>query len=437
MSIFENIIGKELTRASLLNVLIRVAALPLGLIVTIMLTRMLSVNDFGAYSFLFGLITIISIPIQSSLSTLNIRHIAINGDAGNYGKIRGLAVYSFIVTTVFLCLAFIITQLVEMSSHIEFDYFFSNLNLIFIISFLIISIGYIGSVLRGFHHAVLGVLPEQVIRPLFYILFIAVVWAFNEERFSKVTALYVMSYSLLISVVVSFYFLYKNLPRECIGFQIKIDFLSWNSTIITLLLLSAVQVFNTNIPILTLGILSSNEDVAVFKVASQFATLSGLGIIAVNFVIGPKIAEEYARKNMKNIQSYLTTGSFTILSITFPIALFFIIFGSHTLTLLFGEAYAAGSKELAILCFAQIINALGGSVGIALNMMGKEKDTFSGMVVAAFVNGVCCYLFIPEYGATGAAYASLISFTVWNSILCLKLYYKTGLLTIPLPGKFR
>jgi O-antigen/teichoic acid export membrane protein len=69
---------------------------------------------------------------------------------------------------------------------------------------------------------------------------------------------------------------------------------------------------------------------------------------------------------------------------------------------------------LLILVFSQLINTMSGSVGVILNMTGKEKVFRNILSIALVINITLNILLIPRFGIEGAAIASATSLVFWN-----------------------
>jgi len=83
-----------------------------------------------------------------------------------------------------------------------------------------------------------------------------------------------------------------------------------------------------------------------------------------------------------------------------------------------------------------MVNLAVGPVALTLVMVGHEKITTIGVVCGAILNIILNFAFIPKWGIEGAAAATSISTIVWNVILVIWLYKKSGIHTTVL-GKIK
>ncbi len=100
-----------------------------------------------------------------------------------------------------------------------------------------------------------------------------------------------------------------------------------------------------------------------------------------------------------------------------PIALVFLFWGDWVLGLVFGAQYVSANGALAILAMGQLTNAALGSVSILLVQSGCDSDSMRGRVVAVGANIALCFASIPLFGLKGAAFASVVSLSLWNVLM--------------------
>jgi O-antigen/teichoic acid export membrane protein len=91
-----------------------------------------------------------------------------------------------------------------------------------------------------------------------------------------------------------------------------------------------------------------------------------------------------------------------------------IIIFNKTILGLFGEEFENGNIILIILCIGQVVNSFSGSVGIILQMIGKQKVQQNFVLIALLINIILTFMLTPVYGGLGAATATVISMAFWN-----------------------
>jgi len=100
-----------------------------------------------------------------------------------------------------------------------------------------------------------------------------------------------------------------------------------------------------------------------------------------------------------------------------PSGFILFLFGRAILYSAFGPAFSASFLPMIILSAGQIINSFFGAIGILLHMSGLERKVARGMIIAAIMNLLLNFALVPLFGMNGAAFATLVTFSVWNIIL--------------------
>ena len=161
-----------------------------------------------------------------------------------------------------------------------------------------------------------------------------------------------------------------------------------------------------------MGIYESNSNIGIYNVSIKIATLTTFSLQAINSILAPKIAKSYAEGNdeYKGLIKFSTKLNFLISA---AVVLGIIVFRNFLLGL-FGESFLAGEIILLIFCGGQIINSFAGSVGVILQMIGKQKVYQNFVVAALIINLILTFILTPIYGGIGAAFATVISMAFWN-----------------------
>jgi len=152
---------------------------------------------------------------------------------------------------------------------------------------------------------------------------------------------------------------------------------------------------------------------AYYAVAVKLTLMIALALSSVNAVYASKISELFALNDITSLKQHLKKASRLIFIITTPAILVLVLF-SKTLLGYFGIEYQMASTALVILLVGQVFNALCGSVGMYMDMTGKQKIFQKIIVIALVVNIVLNWVLIPKYGMIGAAFATALSTILWN-----------------------
>lgn len=422
----------HLLRGSLASIILKVFYTVATLATAIVLARILGPEGYGIYAYAFALITLFSIPAQFGLPTLLVRNIATYQVREQWGLMRGILLRANqAVLLLSLALVFV--------SGIAAWAFAGNFDTEQLTTFAwalvllpLIALGNLrGAALRGLRRVIEGQLPEQLVRPgLFLVFVVAIPWLGVDERLTPSSAMALHAAAGFTAFAVGAWVLVRALPVQTKAVAAEYDTGTWMRSVLPLSFLAGMQTVNNQTDIVMLGIFASAADVGVYRVAVQGAHLVMFTLAAINMVLGPNVARLYTAGDHERLQRTVTWSARVILLTALPVAGAFILFGKPVLAMVFGEEYVRGHTALAILCLGQLINAGAGSVGLLLNMTGYERDTAVGVGIAAVCNVILNLALIPVFGMEGAAAATAISLAVWNVILVRRAFQRTGIVSI-------
>ena len=177
-----------------------------------------------------------------------------------------------------------------------------------------------------------------------------------------------------------------------------------------------------------IGIFKAESEIGIYNVAIKLAMISGLVLGAVNSIVAPKLSEAYNNGRKKEFALIVRQSTRVIFFSSFPILIFLIVFPEFLLSF-FGSEFLIGKTTLYILLVGQIINAFSGSVGVIMQMTGRERLFQNILIVALIINIGMNFLLIPTYGIIGAAIASSASIVFWNLTSVAYIYKEHKVLT--------
>lgn len=413
---------RSLVKGGLGSILVKLISTLAGFLLAVVLARTLGADGYGVYAFALSLIMLIAIPAQVGLPKLVLRETAKADVLEDWHLMRGL--WRWANAYVALCSILMITlglfglwigehwlgaeQLTAMA--------------VGLVLIPLIALGNVrGAALCGLQRVVLGQLPEAVLRPVFTLfLMLGVMWAWPPYSEAPVVAMSVHAVAALLAFSFGAVMLRLSSP---LGLRKKPSAIYrpryWRRAAMPLAMLAGLQVIIAHTDIVMLGALRENQEVGVYRVVIQVATLVAFGLQAANQLLQPYFARLYAQGNLVQLQRLVTASARIILLLALPPALLLFFWGQPLLILLFGGPYAVGATAMTIIVAGQLTNAAFGSVGILLNMTGHERDTVRGVAIAAITNIILNALLIPYFGMNGAAFATAITLLIWNLILWL------------------
>lgn len=199
----------------------------------------------------------------------------------------------------------------------------------------------------------------------------------------------------------------------------------------TPIMLSTVTMFLLNwVAVIILGRYTNEAQVGIYNTAFKIGLSVQLVMLTINIIIAPKVADLYHNKKNEALKTFIHQSTWLITIITFPLALFVIIF-NHWLLGFFGEEFVIqGSFALIIITISTLINAVTGNVDQILNMTGNQKSFFRVIFLALVINVVFNLIFIPKFGINGAALACLVATIFMNVAALIVIKRKLGYYTL-------
>lgn len=388
----------------------------LTFVVGVLLARNLGPENYGIYTFVLSIITLLSLPTKAGLPTLIVRETAKYQQHGKWSKLKGLLTLANVFVVGFsIFVALIAAGTAWMmwggEQSIKTNTFLWALMLLPIVSFDNIR----GATLRGLRKVVQGQVSEQLVKPL--VLVILVGGATILER--ELTPQNIMQYTViaaLIAFTVGIVLLLRCIPRPIRCSAPSFELNTWARSLIPLSLIAGIQVVNSQIGIMILGYFGFDDDAGLYKVASSVVAFTAVGQMIANVVLAPYIVKLFHFKDHAKLQRLLALSARVSFCVSLPVVLMLIVWSESLLSVMFGNEYREAYPALVVLCVGQVINVALGSVGLSLNQLGLEKKSLKASYIAVISNFSICLVFIPQYGLMGAAYANAISVSLRNII---------------------
>ena len=133
--------------------------------------------------------------------------------------------------------------------------------------------------------------------------------------------------------------------------------------------------------------------------------------MALLTVLLPVLSLFFVESEKKHRQSVAISGKYLLL-FSLPVALFISFFSQELLLFLFGEGFVEGGAILKILIWSMPLNFMLILLRHVLVSAKKQKIILWGSLLGAVVNIFLNLLFIPRFGAPGAALATTIAYAI-------------------------
>lgn len=423
--------SSAIRRQTLGNYALKMAQMGLTFLGSMFLARVLGPDGFGIYSFSFSLVSILAIIAEFGLPTLVVRETAKDMAREEVSQVHGIWRWAVNISG---ALAFVIALVGGV--FLIFNPAFVGERLETTLWALplipLLAIGDIrNAALRGLKRVIAGQLPELVLRPAFYLIFlVGWVWLLHWDiSVPIVMRLYLLATGLAFGT--GLWLWWQGTPEDIVLMAPEYKNRPWFKSTAPMAMLAIMSVANLYIATVLQGFLSvPNAEIGIFRVAQQISQLASLGL-AINLVLGPRFAVLYAQNDRDSLQNLAVRSAQIVSSLYLGIAGFFLVFGRQFLGILFGSSFTAAYSILLILLAGQMVNAIVGSVGWILNMSGYEMVAAKIMSFSVVVNVALNLVLIPRMGIRGSAFATTISVTIWNVLLLWQVKARLGIVSLP------
>jgi O-antigen/teichoic acid export membrane protein len=191
---------------------------------------------------------------------------------------------------------------------------------------------------------------------------------------------------------------------------------------LTLLVLTQADVW-----ILSTG--RGQDAVAIYGAAVRMTTFMTVPLLVINSTLLPLISELYARRNQEELERTLRgTAALALIPAVLGF-IFFCVFGGRLIGLAFGNFYSAGLPVLLILSAGQLVNIAGGSCAYVLMMTGHQRDMMWITLVAGAATVGTGFALVQTFGALGVAVGSALGLTLQTVVMWLCTRWRLGIWT--------
>lgn len=418
----------NLMRGGLASIAIKVFGLGFSLLTAVVLARVLGPEQYGIYSYVLAIVSILAIPAMFGLPSLIVRETAKAEVKQEWGKMRGLWFWSNSITaslSIFIAIIAALVLWLNRENFTEMQFLTFAWGIAFIPLSALAALR--GASLRGLRKVIQGQLPEQVLKPALFIVMLAVVGLTGITQLTAQSAMMLNALSAGMAFVFGAWLLLRVKPKQLNNAEKEFERKAWTASVIPFAALSGLAVLVTQTDIVMLGILKEAADVGIYKVAAQGADLAALGIVAANMVTMPYMSRFANKNDIDGLEKIAQKSARLSFFVALGMTLVFFIMGEGLIEFVFGSDYIQSYLPLLLLAAGQLIHAGLGPGGTVLNMSGYEKGTLITLILSALINVALNFIFIPFWGVYGAAIATLISVVFRKVVIWMMVYLTYGI----------
>jgi O-antigen/teichoic acid export membrane protein len=254
-----------------------------------------------------------------------------------------------------------------------------------------------------------------------------------------VSAAYVLSF--VLTAVAAGYFLFREtgigIPSLSTASSTGYELLAFSTP---LMVTTAMGMVLSDIDVFLLGYFRGTIEVSVYGAVYPLSELLTAVVGAFGYLFMPLLSEIHARGETDEMRRLYRSVTKWISLITLPLFLMIVFFPEWSIARTFGPRYQDGASGLLWLSIGFFSHALAGPNWNLLTSIGDTRIIMYDNIFIALLNVSLNLVLIPNYGFTGAAAATAVSYLVMNGLYSVQLYrrikihqFSTGLI-YPLVG---
>jgi len=395
---------------------LRIIAVLLTFVCSVVLARVLGPKGFGVYSYAFAIATLLAVPVQMGMPTLIFRETAKALTQENWARIKGLWIWS---TSRVLVASIGISVLGLLFLWLGQNNFSHEISKTMAISLGLIPFLALGSTraaaLRGLGFIVKGQLPETVVRPVFLLILLGLAFLVLNRQISPSEAMLAQLLSVFIAFAFGAVLLARSRRHQIRQIKtVETDGDVWWGTLWPFTLIAGLEIILQRTDLIMIGYWLPVEQVGFYKIAVSIAAMTLFGLRVVGLTVGHQVIRYISNGQNQELARLSSWCAVIALLFTAPVFLILAWWGEDVLVLIYGIEYSESYSPLLVLISAQVISAFFGINQLILSMSGFERDSLRGVLISVVANVILNAIFIPIYGMIGAAIATVISTSILN-----------------------
>lgn len=407
-------LGADLARGATWSLVINFAGLPISFLLHLLLARTLQAEQYGVYIYAMAWMQIGKLVGSLELNTASIRFVGEYYGREDWPLLRGFLRWSHRVVvgaSAFVAVA------VAVAVWLYRDAIEASLASTYLAACMLLLpttlLALKSSVVQGYKKVRRSKAPDQLVRPVLFVLGIACVAYLLGIQLQAADAVLLSTLATCLALALAWVFQKSAEPEELVHAHRVYQSRLWLSTSFGFVWISGAQlILSHQIDVLIVGSYLDTTQAGVYGLASQIGKLLRISGAAIIFVALPYVADFHARGDKKTLQNVVkwTTAAGTILGVAGFLGI--VVLGRFVLAW-FGPGFADAYGVLIILSIVWVLeSSFGGLSGFLLTLTGHQNHAGMIIVLSALGNLALMAILIPQYGILGAATATMLANTL-------------------------
>lgn len=413
---------------------VRMLAIILTLLQTIVITRLYGSELFGLLSFSLSVSAILLLLFSFGLDQVLSRDVAIHTINEVHKEIRWRKTWELVFYFVlpFVLIFSVAGAYISLKTNFFGSYSYA-LFFVFVTMPLLVGRKYAESLNLGCKNVVKSILGSQVVFPFSLIIF-SLFFFFSKIELSVQIIFFNYSAAVLVSVCASVYFLkdvLKSLSQSSKESTVNGSELICASkgivkSGISFSLISMGFVLSQHADVLIMGIYSTPENVALVRIASRIAEIAGLMRVIIVLQYRPLVSEAFGKNDLVKIKSYSKYMLNIFILTGLPIVTFILFFAEEIL-LVFGNEFTSAGDALRVYAVAVLLTLLAGPGDVILAQTKYESIVSRILFLSLFIQISLNVILIPFFNVIGCAIANLCALVFTSCYMRYEAKKKLGI----------
>ncbi len=161
---------------------------------------------------------------------------------------------------------------------------------------------------------------------------------------------------------------------------------------------------------------AGNALIGIYSLAISLAGLAGIFAASIYGIFYPLVSELVGKNDIRKVNRISSTALKWVMFSSVPTTAYLCAFALPIITVLYGGSYEPGYLSLVLFSIGVFASYLGMVQRTALAGMRLVKIELISVIIGAVANVSLNYVFIPMYGITGSALASMVSFALMSAV---------------------
>lgn len=186
--------------------------------------------------------------------------------------------------------------------------------------------------------------------------------------------------------------------------------------------MSAATSVYTNLDVVMLRFIKNDAEVGYYNAAIKVKTILVSLITSLGTVLLPRLSYYIERKETYAFYHIIVKAFNFVVILAAPVMIYFMLFAEETILVLSGAAFRPAISAMILLMPTVLLIGLSNITGIQiLTPLGQEREVLVSIVVGAVLDFVLNLALIGKYGASGAAFATLLAELAVLVVQCIYL----------------